>query len=160
MNTAREVSAAGHHQAWVPILEVSLREVFELMLSSELKAPDAAPDGPMGMTSMVGLAGQLCGVLSIQCSQQAARLMASKMLSIQPEQVGPEMCDAFGEICNMVAGNFKNKISGLGDGCVLSVPAVITGNDYSLHSPADFDALEVRLMFEGMSLVSSLKVQD
>lgn len=160
MTTAGEASATGHHQAWGPILEVSLREVFKLMLSSELKVPDAVQDGPMGMTSMVGLAGQLCGVLSIQCSQQAARLMASKMLSIQPEQVGTELCDAFGEVCNMVAGNFKNKIAGLGDGCILSVPTVITGNDYSLHSPADSDALEVRLMFEGMSLVTSLKIQD
>jgi chemotaxis protein CheX len=114
----------------------------------------------MDMTSMVGLAGQLCGVLSIRCSQQAARLMASKMLGIDLEQVGPELCDAFGEVCNMVAGNFKNKIAGLGDGCILSVPTVITGNDYSLHSPADSDALELRLTFEGMTLVTSLKVQD
>ncbi len=160
MKTAGETSAAGKHEAWAPILEVSLREVFELMLSSELKAADAAQNGPMDMTSMIGLAGQLCGVLSIQCSQTATRVMASKMLGIEPEKVGAELCDAFGEICNMVAGNFKNKISGLGDGCILSVPTVITGNDYSLHSPADSDTLEVRLLFEGMSLVTSLKVQD
>jgi chemotaxis protein CheX len=159
MKTARETSATGHHQAWAPILEVSLREVFEMMLSSELKDADRAQDGPMDMTSMVGLAGQLCGVLSIQCSQEAAKLMASKMLGIEPQQVGPELCDAFGEICNMVAGNFKNKISGLGNGCILSVPTVISGNDYSLHSSADSDTLEVRMAFEGNSIVTSLRVQ-
>ena len=44
------------------------------------------------------------------------------------------MWDALGEICNMVAGNFKNKVSGLGNGCMLSVPTVITGRDYHCHS--------------------------
>jgi len=31
-------------------------------------------------------------------------------------------------------GNFKNKIDGLSDGCMLSLPTVITGSDYTLHS--------------------------
>jgi CheY-specific phosphatase CheX len=42
---------------------------------------------------------------------------------------------ATSEICNMVAGNFKNKISGLGDGCcMLSPTSVITGEDYTVHA--------------------------
>jgi hypothetical protein len=58
----------------------------------------------------------------------------------------------------MVAGNFKNKISGLGEGCMLSVPTVVTGNDYSLHSLADSPPLEVRLQFEDQPLIISLEV--
>ena len=60
--------------------------------------------------------------------------MASKMLGVDLDKVGAEMSDALGEVCNMVAGNFKNKIAGLAEGCMLSPPTVITGNDYSLHS--------------------------
>jgi Chemotaxis phosphatase CheX len=52
--------------------------------------------------------------------------MASRMLGVQPGEIGREGCDAFGEICNMIAGNFKNKISGLGNGCMLSVPTIIS----------------------------------
>ncbi len=63
--------------------------------------------------------------------------MAFKMLGAETDKNSQEVRDAFGEICNMVAGNFKNKISGLGEGCMLSVPTVVTGNDYSLHSLTD-----------------------
>jgi hypothetical protein len=56
----------------------------------------------------------------------------------------------------MVAGNFKNKIAGLSDGRMLSVPTVITGSDYDLHSPADSETLELKLLFENMPIVISL----
>jgi CheY-specific phosphatase CheX len=115
------------HASWGPMLEVAVREVFELMLSCKLTVPENPTNGILDITAMVGLAGQLCRVMSMQCSHQSAGLMASKMLGVEPEKIGPELCDAFGEICNMVAGNFKNKIAGLSDGCLLSVPTVITG---------------------------------
>ena len=38
--------------------------------------------------------------------------MASRMLGVQPGEIGREGCDAFGEICNMIAGNFKNSDHG------------------------------------------------
>jgi chemotaxis protein CheX len=106
----------------------------------------------------VGLAGQLCGVMSICCSRKSATIMASKMLGVEADKIRAELADAMGEICNMVAGNFKNKISGLSDGCMLSVPTVITGSDYDLHSPADSETLELKLLFENMPLVISLAI--
>jgi len=60
----------------------------------------------------------------------------------------------------MVAGNFKNKIAGLGEGCMLSVPTVITGNDYSMHSLTDSPVLEVRLQFESGPLVIALQIHN
>lgn len=99
-------------------------------------------------------------MMSIRCSQKSAGLMTSKMLGIEADKIGSEVLDAFGEVCNMVTGNFKNKIDGLGDGCMLSVPTVITGNDYILHSPTKSAALEVRLLFEGMPIVISLQVHN
>jgi CheY-specific phosphatase CheX len=72
--------------------------------------------------------------------------------------VGPQVADALGEIANMVAGNFKNKISGLAEGCMLSPPTVIIGNDYNLHSMADSPAFEVSLLFEAMPILVSLQI--
>jgi chemotaxis protein CheX len=130
------------------------------MLSSQLTVPATVEDTTMDVTAMVGLAGQLCGVLSVRCGVKAATLMASKMLGVAVDKVGADMPDALGEVCNMVAGNFKNKIAGLAEGCMLSPPTVITGNDYSLHSQADSPGLEVRLLFEGMLMVITLQVQS
>jgi chemotaxis protein CheX len=161
MKSVSELLAAnGSHETWLPLLDVSAREVFELMLSCQLTVPATAEVTTLDVTSMVGLAGQLCGVLSVRCSGKAAALMTSKMLGVELDKVGPEVSDALGEVCNMVAGNFKNKIAGLAEGCMLSPPTVITGSDYNLHSLADSPALEVRLLFEGMLVVISLMIHS
>lgn len=86
--------------------------------------------------------------------------MASKMLGIDIKQAEEHMWDAFGEVANMIAGNFKNKLVGVGDRCMLSVPTVITGADYSFHSPADATPLEVTFRFEGEPIAVALEVQS
>ena len=60
--------------------------------------------------------------------------------------------DAVGELCNMVAGNFKSKISNLSDHCMLSVPTVISGEDYSLETSEPTEGVTVALTFEGEPL--------
>ena len=162
MKSTTEILATDHrHEDWIPLIEMSAREVFELMLSSKLTMQQSPDDlAALGITSMVGLAGQLCGLLSVRCNEQAAALMASKMLGVPLDKVGPEISDALGEICNMVAGNFKNKIAGLGDGCMLSPPTVITGTDYDLHSLANSAEFEIRMLFEGLPLTITLQVNS
>jgi chemotaxis protein CheX len=149
-------SARSSHEEWIPPLELAAREVFELMLGCQLTTPESSTEAALNVTSMVGLAGQLCGVMTIRCSSNSAELMASKMLGVGRDEVGSALCDALGEVCNMVAGNFKNKISGMSEKCLLSTPTVIIGSDYKLHSVADSPALVIRLLFEGMPLVVSL----
>jgi chemotaxis protein CheX len=148
------------YEDWIPLLELAAREVFELMLGCRLTTPETRLDSVLDITSVVGLAGKLRGVMSIRCSHKSAVLMASKMLGVEPDEVGPELCDALGEVCNMVAGNFKNKIPGLSEECMLSVPTIITGSDYKLRSLADSPALEMQLLFEGLPLVISLQVHS
>jgi chemotaxis protein CheX len=160
MNPAIQSSVADERKSWIPLLDLATREVFQMMLSSELKALETTTEPSMDITSMVGLAGRLCGMLSVRCTKKLAAIMASKMLGTDPETMGPEIEDACGEVCNMVAGNFKNKISGLNDGCMLSVPTVITGRDYSVRSLSDYPALEVRLELDGMPIVVSLEIHS
>ncbi len=149
---------ARRREHWLPILQQAIQEVFELMLAGSLEVPAGPPpEQALDTTSMVGLAGELCGILTIRCSAQTAARLASRMLGTDLESAGPEKWDALGEICNMVAGNFKNKIAGLGDGCMLSAPTVITGADYSLHAMFN-DEVRTVLLFEGEPVVLSLEV--
>jgi len=162
MKSANELLASrnNNHQSWTPLMELATKEVFELMLSAELKPASDDDHSPFDITAMVGLAGQLCGVLTIRCSRETAAQMASKMLGSQPAADSQDVKDAFGEVGNMIAGNFKNKISGLGDACMLSVPTVITGTDYSVHSLADSDGLELRQLFEGSPFLVTLEIHS
>lgn len=157
-NTCAMPAARGQLDNWAPVLDTAVQEVFHLMLGCDLSEPGIPLDTNLDVTSVVGLAGELCGVLSVRCDQKAATLMASKMLGTAPEKVGSEMADALGEVCNMVAGNFKNKIAGLAERCMLSPPTVITGGDYNLQLPSQAPALELRRLFEGRLMIISLYV--
>jgi len=153
--------ASEGRELWAPLLGLAAREVFESMLGSPLNpGPESFAEEGLDITAMVGLAGRLCGILTLRCATESATLMAAKMLGVDAGAAGPEMRDAIGEVCNMIAGNFKNKITGMGDGCMLSVPTVITGANYSLHALADSGKIEVNLEFEGLPLIVALEVHN
>ncbi|MDR3764978.1 MAG: chemotaxis protein CheX [Acidobacteriota bacterium] len=146
---------------WTPILGLATREVFEIMLGTSLQDPSAAKDERrMEFTALVGLAGSLCGVLSIRCSNASARIMASKMLGMPPDQVDNDCLDALGEIANMIAGNFKGKLSGVGNHCMLSVPTIIVGSDYHTHSVADGNSIEANFEFEQLPMCVTLEMHE
>jgi chemotaxis protein CheX len=149
------------HKAWAPVLELSAREVFSLMLGAEL-TPSSEPvseDG-LNITSMVGLAGSVYGLLSLRCSSNSASLIASKMLGEDLGCVENTRLDAVGEVCNMVAGNFKDKIAGMGNGCKLSVPTVIVGEDYSLRALTNDCSIDVTVLFEGFPIIFSIQLNQ
>ncbi len=158
VSTANPPSGMGR-ECWPSTLQLAAEEVFELMLSCTLTLPSQLPvEEALDLTAMVGLAGMWSGIVTLRCQSKIAARMASRMLGTEAG-TGPEMFDAVGEICNMVAGNFKNKISGLGDGCMLSVPTVISGADYNLRTLVN-DEIRIVLLFEGEPVVFSLEVHN
>jgi chemotaxis protein CheX len=73
-------------------------------------------------------------------------------------QINEHLWDAVGEMCNMVAGNFKNKLPNLADNCLLSVPTVIVGKDYKLRPRTGGKTIEVLLQFDGYPVAVTLNV--
>jgi chemotaxis protein CheX len=148
-----------HPENWLPILELSVQEVFEIMLGCSVQPASKSDTPPNGeFTAMIGLAGALCGVLTFCCGSQVASQIATRMLGPEIANSEGQVWDALGEICNMIAGNFKNKLTGMDGRCLLSVPTVITGGEYCCHSLADGDALETVLLFEGAPIVIRLEL--
>src|SRR5271163_2902634 len=145
---------------WLPILELAVEEVFEIMLGCRVTPSAESELKPKGdFTAMIGLAGALSGILTLCVDAKAASLAAKAMLGDTATSEA-EVADALGEICNMVAGNFKNKLAGTDEQCMLSVPSVISGGEYSFHSLADGKAVETVLMFEGEPVAVRLQLQS
>jgi chemotaxis protein CheX len=146
---------------WTQLLEFASCEVFDIMLGTRLRAytPAAVPDEDE-FTALVGLAGSLCGVLSIRCANQSARIMASLMLGMPPEEVTDDSWDALGEVANMIAGNFKGKLSGIGNHCMLSVPTIIVGSDYQTRALGGSKTLEAIFEFDHKPLWVTLELHD
>src|SRR5262249_10846552 len=136
-------------QEWQPLLEDASREVFEIMLGTKVDVSKPAKSSTDEITAMVGLAGVLCGLVTLGCGNQSGASMASRMLGTQIQPGDNQMFDAVGEITNMVAGNFKNKLTDISFKCMLSVPTVVIGSNYRCRSMADAPPLQVTVIFEG-----------
>ena|SRR5581483_6553150 len=112
------------------------------------------------VTAVVGIAGELCGVFNFACGTPAARMMAAKMLGIEEELAGEQQWDALGEICNMIAGNFKSKLPGIGEHCMLSVPTIVVGSNYQVRSLARRHRMEYRFRVDGAPAHLTLELQQ
>jgi chemotaxis protein CheX len=157
MSPTAEQSAA-LRESWRGILCASAQEVFSMMVGAELTTADAKSEKKSEVTGMVGIAGDLSATFTLRCAEKSAVRIAAQMLGIATEEAAAQQYDAIGEICNMVAGAFKAKI-GLEAQCMLSVPTVISGRSYELHSRADYDRLEMPLLYEQEPLWLSLDIR-
>jgi chemotaxis protein CheX len=148
--------------SWASLLQVGAKEVFQIMLQTELanllNADELTASGDV--TAMVGLAGTLCGVMSIRCDERTAKKITGRMLGSVGAVDPKDVPDAIAEICNMVAGNFKSKITQLAEHCMLSVPTVIRGNDYEMVTMSDGDQIQVGMTYEGAPIWFCLAVHS
>jgi len=121
------------------LIDETVTEVFGMMLgfATELVSPpttlSSASDQPE-RTAIVGFSGCMRGSCGIRVTALAARAIASAMLcGMAIDDEDGSIDDAVGELCNMLAGGWKNRIPVLSSNCLLSPPAVISGSDYRVH---------------------------
>ncbi len=136
-------------------------EVFDLMVGTPLGASDQASLPRVAdYTAMIGLAGDLCGILSFRCANASAVRIAGKMLGTDENTSEECVRDALGEICNMIAGAFKAQISDLAAQCMLSVPTVVSGKDYQLYPLVNGLRIQVPRSFEGALIWMTLDLHS
>jgi outer membrane protein OmpA-like peptidoglycan-associated protein len=108
MSTDTSFVTRSHEENWLPVLELAVEEVFEIMLGCQVKPEPQFEHKPsVEFTAMIGLAGALCGILTVCCDAKTAAQIAKSMLGDSATSEA-EVADALGEICNMIAGNFAS----------------------------------------------------
>jgi chemotaxis protein CheX len=159
MTTEATFAARSHEENWLPILELAVEEVFGIMLNAKVTPAKGSEHQPNSeFTAMIGLAGSLCGVLTVCCDGKTAHSVAKSMLGDSATS-DEEVSDALGEICNMIAGNFKNKLAGTDERCMLSVPTVICGGQYNFHSLAEGTVVETIVLFQDAPVAVRLQLE-
>ncbi len=147
--------------AWHAILTETVIEVFSIMVGVNVTLSSDDSRFITQVTGIIGIAGAIRASFILQCSTASAIKLASQMLGISPDALDAQKAayDALGEIGNIVAGYFKAKI-GLGDACMLSVPTIITGQDYRFRSRDTWERLALVLNYEGEILRATLEISD
>lgn len=139
------------------------REVFSTMVMM-----DPADDYPLrepinrfkcSITGMVGFAGTYSGVVSIHCPVALALKITSSMLGMECEEVNEDLNDAIGEIANMLGGNVKQVLSKGGLDVKLSIPTVISGEDYTVNSLSDNDCVVIPFNVDDSSFIVGLTLK-
>jgi CheY-specific phosphatase CheX len=124
----------------VESLQGSAREILETMVFMTPDKVEAVPEeGSLFAAEVVGLlgfTGTRSGTFVIRTTTSLAMTIAAKMLMMEPSELKDfhEAADGFGELVNMLSGNFKNAWVAQGNRMDLSVPNVIHNGEVKVNS--------------------------
>lgn len=116
----------------------AVSEVFSTMLSITTQ-PDPSlkliNNSSQHIASSVGFIGRITGVIFIYSDDAFARVITSRMLGMDPKDVDEDAMvnDAMGELGNMVMGHIKSRLCDRGLSCVLTIPSIIRGTQFSVE---------------------------
>ncbi|MBT1071958.1 chemotaxis protein CheX [Pelotalea chapellei] len=111
------------------------------------------------ITGMVGFAGIYSGVISIHCPVVLALKITSSMLGMECDKVDDDLNDAIGEIANMLGGGVKQVLSKGGMDIKLSIPTVISGEDYTVNSLSEMDCVVIPFSLENEKFLVGLTLK-
>ncbi|MGH9344826.1 MAG: chemotaxis protein CheX [Terriglobia bacterium] len=145
---------------WLERMESATQEVFESVLGvrMERRSP-GSENGASDLTAIISLAGSPSGVFKIGCSDASAAHLAMRMLGSDAPESEENAKDALGEVCNMIAGSIKSRLTRSEDLCKISVPMIISGRNYHVHTLVSGERYELQLDYEGQPVSISMEIQ-
>lgn len=159
INESAEAASLSEEDIARHIIEAT-KVVFTTMVAMDLEddypLSEAVTKFKCSITGMVGLAGTHTGVLSIHCPQTFARRITANMLGMEADEVDEDVNDALGEIANMLGGHVKQIISKGGLDLNLSIPTVISGEEYTVNHLASNDCVIIPFRYENEQLLVGL----
>ena len=119
-----------------PNLHDAIKEVMGTTFgaSPEFIAPD---ESAKGVSAIIGISEGLAGYLAIHVSSTDACDIAGTMLGDTYASVDDIVCDAIGELANMLGGSLKKFSGRYGEPFKISVPTIVLGKDYETHASKD-----------------------
>jgi len=149
-----------HH---LNLADETVFELFAEMLGLAVTvSPPPVPEIGEGdeRTAIVGYSGALRGCCELQMNEGAVRVVVFAMLGGLGLQDEESLDDAVGEICNMIAGGWKDRVPSLCSNCALSPPTVITGRAYKVHMSRPSVKIVRCYRFENQYLFLTLRRED
>lgn len=109
------------------------------------------------ISALLGLSGDLKGMLCIHCPEQGAKAITANLLGMDVEELNEDVTDAMGELANMIAGGLKSRMSTDGKALELSIPTAISGVSYTVNSLATAASITVPFKVEDWTFLVELR---
>ena len=121
-------------------LETNLHDALEEVVGTSFGTrPEFVPpiDSVKGMSAIISMSGDISGYLALHMSPEDACNIAGIMLGDSYPEVDDIVCDAIGELANMLGGSLKKFSGRYGEPFRISVPTIVHGKDYETHASKD-----------------------
>lgn len=121
-----------------PVLTAT-RTVFETMLGCTPERTELTLKETMTpkyeLSAVIGVTGKAAGTIVFSLSQSTALEVLNRMVGIEAAEITTEVCDAVGELTNMIAGQAKSKMQDLN--LSISIPNIVSGKNHTIHYPSN-----------------------
>ena len=149
MSTAIALEAAETVDYVNPIIAATCK-VFRTMIGCEptrtgLQLKDDS-NPAHDVSAVIGVTGRAQGTIVLSLSKSAALTVLERMIGEPATEITPEVCDAVGELTNMIAGTAKARLAELE--LSISIPNVVSGEDHKVHFPSSVQPMSISFTSE------------
>ncbi|MCK5248762.1 MAG: chemotaxis protein CheX, partial [Spirochaetaceae bacterium] len=110
------------------------------------------------VSALIGLAGETTGAVVLSFSHDTALKVISKMTGTKYAFLGSEVLDGVGELVNIIAGNAKKDLTEFR--ISISLPGVITGNNYRINWPKGIPIITIPFSSELGSFTVNVSLRE
>ncbi len=144
-----------------PFINASLNLFREYMKVDVTPGKPFVLDDPFdlkGVSAIIGLAGDTTGALVLSFSRETAIEMVSRLEGHKYIALGAEILDGVGEMVNIIAGNAKKDL--LEYRILISLPGIITGNNYRINWPQAVPVISIPIESEAGPFSINVSIKE
>ena len=95
------------------------------------------------VTGIIGITGYSKGTMSITLEKDVILKIVNNMLFEEYSEINDEICDAVGELTNMISGQARARLSEQGKAFDASTPAIFSGKGMEINHIANAPVLSI-----------------
>lgn len=131
-------------------LIAATKNVFETMLGCVPRRTGLSLRNPSAsgheLSAMIGVTGRVAGTIVVSFSRPLALQVLRLMVGSEAKEIDAEVCDAVGELTNMIAGGAKARLEHLE--LSISIPNIVCGVDHSVAYPSNIQPICIQFESE------------
>jgi len=141
----------------------AVSDVYDTMLSMEVEILDSSVAPKIGKNLIIGsvsFSGKVMGSVNVMLDLEYAFRMTSIMLDMNIDEVeDEEASDVVGEITNMIGGDLKSRLCDAGLTCQLSIPTIISGQDFKIQTVGWVKKERIAFRFENYDAIAFVYIK-
>ncbi|MDY0361064.1 MAG: chemotaxis protein CheX [Desulforegulaceae bacterium] len=112
------------------------------------------------VTGIIGLTGVANGTIAVTFEENAILKIVSNMFGEDMTSLNHEVADAVGEITNMISGQARRELEGLGRIFEAAIPSVVTGKNHEIAHYTDGPVIAIPFKTEGGSFTIEVCLEN